>query len=104
MDMEKLNELLNDLNELGAKDGYASTRAEYCDDSMVAEDCLDEYKEFAEKYGIDFEEYTNDLDYDDFEYDYEFAEAIWDRQVGLSWKIEKIIKKQIMDMVGGLDE
>lgn len=84
---EKLNELVNDLYTLGFKDGYSSTRADYCYDEIVAEDCLYEYKELGEKYGINFEEYILD------------SEDYWDTQQGLAWEIEKKIKKQINEIV-----
>ena len=90
METQKFKTLLNDLEDLQFKNGYSSTRHEYCDDEIVAESCLHEYKELAKKYHIPF----------NYEYDYQFAEQIWTDQENLSWEIEKKIKKEIMKIVG----
>lgn len=97
MEIQKFKTLLNDLEDLQFKDGYSSTRREYCDDEIVAESCLHEYKELAKKYHIPF---NYEYNYDDYEYDYEFAEQIWIDQENLSWEIKKKIKKEIMKIIG----
>ena len=89
-----LEELLYDLEKLNFKDGYCTARFEYCDDEIVAESCLNQYKGLADKYNIQMKTVEN-LNYDDFEYDYEFAEAIWFLQETLSDEIRSVIKNKI---------
>ena len=97
---EKLNELLNDLEELKEIDGYTIYQSEVNDkDDYVATSCFYEYKELAIRYGIDYKAYgliENEENSDKCE---EYRYAIWDCVGSISWEIKKEIKKQLNEIM-----
>ena len=73
---------LGDLRKLAYIDGYTSCKFEYCErDESAAEYCLEEYKELALKYGVDYGKYVG-------------REDIWDATCGISYEIQQKILEE----------